>query len=33
MIAVLETGQQEDGSVRLPEALHSYMGCDVITPM
>ncbi|MEX0502482.1 serine--tRNA ligase [Alphaproteobacteria bacterium LSUCC0719] len=33
MIAVLETGQQEDGSVRLPEALHDYMGCDVITPM
>jgi len=33
MIAVLETGQQEDGSVRLPEALHDYMGCQVITPM
>jgi len=28
MIAVLENGQQEDGSVLLPEALHSYMGCD-----
>lgn len=33
MIAVLETGQQEDGSVRLPEALHGYMGCEVITPL
>ena len=33
MIAVLETGQQEDGSVRLPGALHDYMGCEVITPL
>ena len=33
MIAVLENGQQEDGSVRLPEALHGYMGCDVISPL
>jgi len=33
MIAVLETGQQADGSVRLPEALHGYMGCDVIRPV
>ena len=32
MIAVLENGQQEDGSVRLPEALQGYMGCDVISP-
>ena len=31
MIAVLENGQMEDGSVRLPEALQEYMGCDVIT--
>ena len=30
MIAVLENGQMEDGSVRLPEALHDYMGCEVI---
>ena len=30
MIAVLENGQQEDGSIRLPEALHSYMGCEEI---
>ena len=28
MIAVLENGQQGDGSVLLPEVLHSYMGCD-----
>ena len=33
MIAVLENCQQEDGSVRLPEALHGYMGCDVISPL
>ncbi len=33
MIAVLETGQQEDGSVRLPAALHDYMGCETITPL
>ena len=26
LIAVLENGQREDGSVLLPEALHSYMG-------
>ena len=32
MIAVLENGQQEDGSVRLPVVLHSYMGCSEITP-
>ena len=33
MIAVLENGQQEDGSVRLPEALHGYMGCEVISAL
>ena len=33
MIAILENGQQEDGSVRLPEALHGYMGCEVISPL
>ena len=32
MIAVLENGQQEDGSVLLPEVLHSYMGCDRLIP-
>ena len=33
MIAVLENGQQQDGSVRLPDVLHGYMGSDVITPL
>ena len=33
MIAVLENGQQEDGSVRLPKTLHGYMGYDVILPL
>jgi len=28
MIAIIENGQQADGSVFLPEVLHSYMGCD-----
>ena len=32
MIAVLENGQQEDGSVQLPTVLHSYMGSDRIAP-
>ena len=31
MIAVLENGQQEDGTILLPEVLHSYMGCDRLT--
>ena len=26
LIAVLENGQQEDGSVKLPEALHPWLG-------
>ena len=30
MAALLETGQQADGSVRLPQALVPYMGCDRI---
>ncbi len=29
--AILETYQETDGSVRLPEVLHSYVGCDRIT--
>ena len=33
MIAVLENGQQADGSVRLPDALQPYMGSDTITPI
>ena len=32
MIAVLENGQQEDGTVLLPTVLHSYMGSDRIAP-
>ena len=31
MIAVLENGQQADGSVRLPDVLHDYMKTDRIT--
>jgi seryl-tRNA synthetase len=31
MIAVLENGQREDGSVHLPDVLHAYMGSDRIT--
>ena len=31
MIAVLENGQQSDGSILLPDVLHSYMGTDRIT--
>jgi seryl-tRNA synthetase len=26
----MENGQQKDGSILLPEALHSYMGTDKI---
>ena len=32
MIAVLENGQQEDGTVHLPTVLHFYMGSDRIAP-
>ena len=32
MIAVLENGQQADGTILLPEVLHSYMGTDRLTP-
>ena len=28
LIAILENGQQEDGSIRLPQVLHSYVGTD-----
>ena len=31
MIAILENGQQSDGSILLPDVLHSYMGTDRIT--
>ncbi len=30
MIAVLESGQQPDGSIRLPDALAEYVGTDRI---
>jgi len=33
MIAVLENGQQQDGSVAIPEVLQPYMGTDTITPI
>jgi len=33
LIAVLENGQQSDGTVLLPEALHSYMGTDRLIPV
>lgn len=29
-VALLETYQQEDGSVRIPEILQPYMGCEVL---
>ena len=32
LIAILENGQQQDGSVVIPAALRPYMGTDVITP-
>ena len=34
LVAMLETHQQEDGSVRVPEALRPYLGgLDVLTPL
>ncbi len=33
LIAILENGQQSDGSVILPEALHSYMSTDRLLPI
>ena len=33
MIAVLENGKQQDGSVRIPDVLQPYMGTDTITPI
>jgi len=32
MIAILENGQQADGSIALPEVLHSYMGTGILVP-
>ncbi|MGA2079737.1 MAG: serine--tRNA ligase [Holophaga sp.] len=31
-VAILENGQQPDGSVRIPKALQPYLGCEVIRP-
>ena len=33
LAALLENGQQPDGSVRLPEALQPYFGAEVIEPL
>ena len=30
VVAIMENGQQKDGSILLPEVLHSYMGTDKI---
>jgi seryl-tRNA synthetase len=32
LVAILENGQQADGSVVIPEALRPYVGVDVIRP-
>jgi seryl-tRNA synthetase len=32
IMLLLEIHQRADGSVRIPEALRPYMGCDVIAP-
>jgi len=33
IVAILETHQQADGSVRLPKALQKWMGCEVLEPI
>jgi len=33
LVAILEQGQQADGSVRIPEVLVPYAGFDVLTPV
>ncbi|MCB0908698.1 MAG: serine--tRNA ligase, partial [Nocardioidaceae bacterium] len=33
IVAILETHQQADGSVRVPEALQTWMGTDVLRPL
>ena len=33
LVAILETHQQADGSVVVPEALRPYLGLDVLTPL
>ena len=32
LVAVVENGQQADGSIVLPAAIAAYMGTDIITP-
>ncbi|HEU4402621.1 MAG TPA: aminoacyl--tRNA ligase-related protein, partial [Candidatus Polarisedimenticolia bacterium] len=32
LVAILENGQREDGSVVIPEALRPYFGADAIPP-
>jgi seryl-tRNA synthetase len=32
LVALLENGQQQDGSVRLPPILHERMGVERLTP-
>jgi seryl-tRNA synthetase len=32
VVALLENGQQEDGTVRLPRVLHEYLGTDHLAP-
>jgi seryl-tRNA synthetase len=32
LIAILENGQQEDGSIKLPSLLKKYMNSDIIKP-
>jgi seryl-tRNA synthetase len=32
LIAILENGQQADGSIRIPEALRPYLNTDVFAP-
>lgn len=33
MVGILENHQQADGSIRLPKALHPYMGCERLSPL
>jgi seryl-tRNA synthetase len=32
VVALLENGQREDGSVQLPSVLHEYLGTDHLAP-
>jgi seryl-tRNA synthetase len=32
-VAILETHQQADGSVRVPKALQKWLGREVLTPI